>query len=534
MRPPERIEINISELKQSLGRAIMTDDDRATMQAAIDTLAFVTQQLEAKRVSLRKLQRIIFGAKTEKTRNVVGSAPVGPAKPTADMTTQRAAGPRKGHGRNGANAYRGAQRISVAHTSLRAGDECPKCEAGKLYRLSIPKRIVRIKGLAPILGNLYELERLRCNTCGALFSAEEPDDIGDEKYDTTVALLIAVLKYGLGMPFYRLARLQQSIGVPLPPSTQWEVLHAHSAGPAAAYDELVRQGAQADIVHNDDTVAKVLALLRSKNKDAATNESASKARERTGMFTSGIVAIKGTRRIALFFTGRQHAGENLADVLQYRANDLEPPIHMCDAVSRNLPGEFKTVLCNCLAHGRRGFVDVFNSFPDECRHVLETLRDVYRADELARRQKLSPAERLAWHQKHSASLMNDLELWMRGQIDQKKVEPNSGLGEAIGYMQNHWYELTQFLRVPGAPLDNTIVERALKRAILHRKNAMFFKTQNGAHVGDIFLSLIHTAELCGANPVDYLHALMVNAPLVADCPSQWMPWNYQQALAPAA
>ena len=179
----------------------------------------------------------------------------------------------------------------MAHASLRPGDECPKCEAGKLYRLSVSKRIVRIKGVAPILGKVYELERFRCNACGALFSAEEPDDIGDEKYDITVALLIAVLKYGLGMPFYRLARLQQSIGVPLPPSTQWKVLHAHIAGPEAAYNELVRQGAQAELVHNDDTVAKVLALLPSKNKDAATDVSTSKARERTGVFTSGIVAI---------------------------------------------------------------------------------------------------------------------------------------------------------------------------------------------------------------------------------------------------
>lgn len=534
MKQPERIEIDISGLEQILARATMPDEDRATMQAAIDTLAFVTRELEAKRVSVRKLQRIIFGAKTEKTRNVVGSTAADSARPPADATTQPARGPRKGHGRNAAHAYQGAERVSVAHASLHPGDECPKCEASKLYRLRVPKRILRITGLAPIRGKLYELERLRCNTCGAVFTAEAPDGIGHEKYDITVALLIAVLKYGLGMPFYRLARLQQSIGVPLPPSTQWEVLYAHIAGPAAAYDELVRQGAQAEIVHNDDTVAKVLALLPSKNKDAAAEPSASKARERTGTFTSGIVAIKGTLRIALFFTGRQHAGENLADVLQHRAHGLEPPIHMCDALSRNVPSEFKTILCNCLAHGRRGFVDVFSSFPDECRHVLETLRDVYRADELARKQKLSPAERLAWHQQHSAPLMAELECWMKQQFDQNKVEPNSGLGEAIEYMQDHWHELTQFLRVPGAPLDNTIVERALKRAILHRKNAMFFKTERGAHVGDIFLSLIHTAELCAANPVDYLRALMANPRLVADCPSQWMPWNYRQTLAQAA
>ena len=507
------------------------------MQAAIETLAFLTQQLEAKRVSVRRLQRIIFGARTEKTRNVLSSQPAASATGSgaADATGSTPLRRRKGHGRNGASAYHGAEHVPVPHPSLHVGDPCPKCEAGRLRELRVPKRIIRVTGVAPIMAKIYECARLRCDTCGEVFTAGPPDGIGDEKHDVTTALIIAVLKYGLGLPFYRLARLQKSIGVPMAPATQWQVMHAHITGPEAAYDELVRQAAQAELVHNDDTNAKVLALFPSKHKqDDIPDEPKSKSHDRTGMFTSGIVAIKGTIRIALFFTGRQHAGENLADVLEHRAVGLDPPIHMCDALSRNLPKDFETILCNCLAHGRRGFVDVAGAFPDECRYVLEALRDVYRNDELARQQQLSAAERLAWHQEHSAPVMSQLEQWMKEQIEEKTVEPNSGLGEAIEYMQNHWYELTQFLRVPGAPLDNTIVERALKRAILHRKNAMFFRTEHGAHVGDIFLSLLHTAELCGANPVDYLHALMVNAKLVVACPSQWLPWNYQQTLAVAA
>jgi hypothetical protein len=537
MKEPKRIEVDSAELEQILYRSVMTEEDRSTMQAAIETLAFLTQQLEAKRVSVRRLQRIIFGARTEKTRNVVGSQP--PASATgsgaANATGSTSRRRRKGHGRNGASAYHGAEHVPVPHASLHAGDACPECVAGKLYGLRNPKRIIRVTGVAPIMAKVYECEQLRCNTCGEVFTAEPPDGIGDEKYDATTALMIAVLKYGLGLPFYRLARLQKSIGVPLAPATQWQVMHAHIPGPEAVYDELVRQAAQAELVHNDDTNAKVLALFPSKqNQHHVPDEPKSKSQDRTGMFTSSIVAIKGTIRIALFFTGRQHAGENLADVLQHRAAGLGPPIHMCDALSRNLPKAFETILCNCLAHGRRGFVDVAGAFPDECRYVLETLRDVYRYDAIAREQNLSADQRLAWHQEHSAPLMGELENWMAEQINEKKVEPNSGLGEAIEYMQNHWHELTQFLRVSGAPLDNTIVERALKRAILHRKNALFFRTEHGAHVGDIFLSLIHTAELCGANPIDYLRALMANAKRVVACPSQWVPWNYQQALAVAA
>ena len=260
--------------------------------------------------------------------------------------------------------------------------------------------------------------------------------------------------------------------------------------------------------------------------------------ERTGTFTSGIVATGEGHRIALFFSGRQHAGENLKDVLAQRAADLPPPIQMCDALSRNLPGELETILANCLAHGRRQFVDVAERFPEECRHVLESLSVVYHNDAIARERNLSPEERLLFHQAESGPTMEELHAWLARQFDQRLVEPNSALGGAIAYLLKHWEKLTLFLRVPGAPLDNNICERALKKAILHRKNAFFYKTCRGAHVGDIFMSLIHTCELCGANPFDYLTELERHADDAASNPQDWMPWNYRETLdrisAPAA
>jgi len=248
------------------------------------------------------------------------------------------------------------------------------------------------------------------------------------------------------------------------------------------------------------------------------------------VFTSGIVSTSQGRRIALFFTGRKHAGENLASVLRLRSAEAGPPIQMCDALSRNVPAQFETVLGNCLAHGRRRFVEVADLFPEECRHVLETLRDVYRNDELARDRGMTPADRLAFHQSESGPLMGELEGWLAEQFEQRKVEPNSGLGQAIKYMRKHWQKLTLFLRVPGAPLDSNAVERALKKAILHRKNSYFYKTRNGARVGDIYMSLIHTAELAGAAAFNYLVALLRNAEKVAGSPADWMPWNYEAQL----
>jgi hypothetical protein len=273
---------------------------------------------------------------------------------------------------------------------------------------------------------------------------------------------------------------------------------------------------------------KILALMKEANANREADSG--KERERTGIFTSGIVSIGGGQKIALFFTGRKHAGENLSDILAERAAELGPPIQMCDALSRNVPEEFEVLLGNCVAHGRRKFVDVFASFPEECRYVLETLREVYRNDAVAKEQGMTAQERLAFHQAHSGPLMEELEKWLKDQIAERKTEPNSGLGKAISYWKNHWKALTLFLRVPGAPLDNNVCERGLKKVILHRKNAMFFKTANGAHVGDIFMSLIHTCEFSGADPFDYLTQLQRHAEDLSRNPGNWMPWNYKETM----
>ena len=133
---------------------------------------------------------------------------------------------------------------------------------------------------------------------------------------------------------------------------------------------------------------------------------------RKGVFTSGIVSTKDDRRIALFFTGKKHAGENLADLLSRRRSELGPPIQMCDALSRNLPEEFKTILANCLAHSRRNFIKVAGSFPEECRFVLESLGEVYKYDAEAKEKGMSPVERLQFHQENSKPVMDRLKAWL--------------------------------------------------------------------------------------------------------------------------
>jgi transposase len=523
-------EVHLAELAGIVERAksALGEDDYATLKSAIETLAFLTQEIAAKRTSIDRLRKMLFGTSSEKTSHVTGNEP---KKETASKPGDEGGEKpkRPGHGRNGAAAYTGAQKVKVTHLLLGHGDACPECEKGKVYPMAEPQVLLRVRGMAPIVATVYECDRLRCNLCGEIFTASAPPGVGDEKYDATAAAMVALLKYGAGLPFYRIEKLQAGFGIPLPTATQWEIVARMAKLLEPAHDELLNQAAQADLVHNDDTAAKILELGSTSSGDAPADDGDDD--ERTGVFTSAIVAEGEQHRIALFFTGQKHAGENLADVLARRRAELAVPIQMCDALSRNLPGEIETIIANCICHARRKFVDVVNDFPDEVRHLLETLREVYKIDAQAREQGLSPDERLRLHQIESAPLMEALEKWLRALIDERKVEPNSGLGEAIGYMLKHWTKLTLFLRVPGAPLDNNICERALKKAILHRKNALFYKTQNGAHVGDVFMSLIHSAELNRVGAFDYLVALQRHHEDVAAEPGEWMPWNYHAALA---
>jgi transposase len=352
-------------------------------------------------ISMARLQRILFGASTEKTSSILpedledpgtdagvnedvdpspnetdeatgstGSTDEEPAEPAEPAEPDR-----RGHGRNGAEDYPGAQIISISHASLQPGDACPECGDGTVYERKQPGTIIRVVGQAPLQATVYELQKLRCNLCGKVFTAEAPDGVAPKKYDATTGSMVALLKYGSGLPFNRLRRLQGSLGIPLPAATQWDIVHAKAKLILPAFVELIRQAAQGDVLYNDDTNNKILEFMGErarkaalakekldrctaadpdpdpdKDKDKDKDKKEQKTKQRTGLFTTGIVSQCADWRVAVFFTGRRHSGENLGDVLRQRAQELEPPIQMCDALSRNIPSELRTILANCLAH----------------------------------------------------------------------------------------------------------------------------------------------------------------------------------------
>ena len=521
MKPPKLIELKPADVEALLIRVekgALQEGDYEIIKSIVETLAYLSQAVDEKATAIKRLLRVIFGAKTETREKLfkIGS------NPKEDDTPKEGSEPKKqpGHGRNGADAYKNAERIKVPIQDLKAGGPCRECK-GKLYPVKKAGTLVRFVGMAPLAAKIYEMEKLRCNLCGEVFTAQPPNNVGPNKYDETAGAMIAMLKYGSGVPFYRIEKLQESMGIPLPASTQWDIVdNVANGGPHPAYREVIRQAAQGNVIHNDDTPMKILELLKEINEKSS----------RTGMFTTGMMSIVEDRKIALFFTGQKHAGENMMELLKQRDADLEPPIQMCDALSRNAPEALKIILANCLVHGRRNFVDVAANFPEETGYVIDQIAHVYKNDQTAKDQRLSPQGRLLFHQQESGPVMKNLKKWLSEQFAQKKTEPNSGLGKAIAYMLKHWVPLTLFLRVPGAPLDNNICEQTLKKAILHRKNSLFYKTEHGAFIGDMFMSLIHTCNLGDVNPFDYLVSLQKNSSEVFKNPGDWMPWNYQTGI----
>lgn len=375
--------------------------------------------------------------------------------------------------------------------------------------------MVRIKGQNLAQVYLYSVSKLRCNLCGIIIQADIPAEVGTEKYDPSFKALLALMKYYIGIPFYRQEHFQKLLGFPLPDATQWMLIEQLAGFCYAPYKQLKYYAANGTVMHNDDTRVKILEIIK-QIKQGTT--------ERRGMYTTGIISNYAEHQIALFINGRQHSGENVSDILDLRNSDQEDIIQMCDALNANVPKTHKTTLCNCLGHGFRKFEELESFFGTECAVILNKLSQVFKHDAATR--SMDAKARLEYHKKNSQPTMNELAQYMANLIDERQVEPNSELGKSIKYMQKHWPKLSRFLSVAGAPIDNNIVERALKVAIRNRKAAMFYKTTYSAAIGGMLTSIIYTCHLNQQNPQDYLVALQLNQAKILANPEQWMPWNY--------
>ncbi len=537
----------IERLIERLKEGTLQEQDAQLIETLLHFVLKITSLLKRRQTTIKGLKQIFFGSGKQsgsenKSDHQAQSRPHDQTQiPPMNASSERAwsliheggaaseaksESKRPGHGRIPAADYTGAKIVRLDH-HLKPGDPCPDPDCkGQLHSLSEPNIKLYLTGSPCVGATKYERSTLRCTGCDQRINATLPEGVAeDRKFDPTADVTIALLKYGAGMPFYRQARLQEACGVPLPESVQFERCEEVANAALPVYLHLRKLAADGKLFQIDDTGVKILSCLE-ENKDR-------KESERQGTHTSGIVVRdQEGRRIALYQSGRKHAGENLDDLLKKRNPALGTPMKMSDAAAVNGKKKTPTVDLNCLAHGRGKFKEIEENFPLECLRVLEAIRKVYEND--ARTVGMSEQERLEYHQAKSGPVMEALRDWIEKQFEEKKVEPNSGLGKAFQYLRNHWPKLTGFLSVPGAPLDNNEVERALKRFVLFRKNSLFYKTEHGAEIGSILMSLIESCRLNKGNVFEYLLALLRDKAEARRNPERYLPWNYQGAAARAA
>ena len=548
MRQPEDVQLNREEgeaLIERIERNTLSAEDRQVLVKVLTFYFWLLFALREAKLSLKRIKALVFGEKPKPppppaSGGTAGGGSEPPPSASQEVSASAATSlpekkpPPPGHGRQGAEVYRAAQRVECRHDELAVGERCPACGRGRVYRLP-PGVEMRLDGNALLSAVRYELEKLRCSACGQIFTASVPAGVGSEKYTARARAVLALARYYLGLPWHRLEGFQALVGVPVPDATQWEQGELVGDCTYPIFKCLEKEAAQGEVIFQDDTLGRVLALIEENQKAHARARAQGKAKttERTGMHTTALIVQVGERQICLYYTGRRHAGENLERLLAQREPGRGKPLVMSDALSRNQADETGLLRCHCLAHGRRQFSVLDEAFPTESAVVVNALKVVYEHDEEARNKQLSAEERLGYHQTYSEPILTTLKTWLAEQTAQRLVEPNSSLGKAIAYMVDHWDSLTRFLHEPGAPLDNNTAERALKLAIRQRKNSLFSATEHSAYIASILTSVIATCVQAGGNALEYLVALQEHRQEAFANPRAWLPWNYQVALAPS-
>ena len=425
--------------------------------------------------------------------------------------------------------------VKVCHHQLEGvekGQLCPECEKGKLYKFE-PASFIRITGQPPLTTEKHIMEQMRCALCGVVLTAQLPDEVlndgaRQQKYGYSARAMMTINRFFMGSPYYRQESLQSILGVPVSASTVYDQCALVSEALTPVFDYLMTMAANAYLYHIDDTGNRIL----DQTPIEKPNRNGKGTRQRSGIYTSALIAIiPEGQKIVLFQTNIGHAGEWIDEVLKSRDKTLPKPVVACDALSSNVPKTLSCNISNCNSHSRRGFTDIVKNFPQEVEHVLSRYGEIWHNDTVATDKELSLEQRQQYHKQHSLVIMEELKDWCENQQSQPEHEGNSGLGKAISYFLKHYQKLIAFCYIPGAPIDNNLVEMILKLIARGRRNSLFFKSLAGARVADVATSLIATCELNGINLFDYLVSIQQNRWEVSRNPERWLPWTFEQTLS---
>jgi hypothetical protein len=530
MKKPDILTTNTNEIEalaERLERNELSAQDKALVVRLLLMMARLVRLLQEKNTRIKQLKKWLFGpgkdtgsgqsadaGKSSESQTAAAATEPDLEQPQQQLPRKRA----RGHGRNDVDKYWGAKRVHCADADLYLGAPCPdKLCQGHLQHYYKDEPFIRLEGQPLVGATRYDQERFRCSHCDRCFSAKLPEGVPPEKYAPSADAMIVMARYGFTIPWYRLECMQQQFGIPLPASVQWERSESVANCLLAIFLHLQLIGAQSEMMYHDDTGVRILRPLPPKSDD------------RTGLFTTGIVLEYGAWKIALYKSGRAHAGENAAELLKKRAPELKPINKMSDASSRNNKPSVSANIMYCLAHARGRFKKIEGNNTEECRRVIDIISRVYDIEDETR--EMTKEQRLRHHQQHSLPLMESLRTSFSEQLDKHIVEPNSALGGAYNYVLDHFRELTAFTKIPGAPLDNNTCERILRLVVLHRKNSLFYRNDYGAFIGDLLMSIISTCRLNKADPYQYIITIIEHAREARFHPQVWLPWNYRQQLS---
>ena len=495
----------------------LSPEDYQLLLDALLTLATTQTRLANHDVTVHKLRKLLG---IEKSSEKLGS-----------VLKQTKKTPRKKKNRhdNDDEAFTPVKPTVIVHpiVGVDKGDTCRECLTGKVYKTE-PGSLLRITGQSPFKPEQHVMERLRCNACGAYFTAPLPTDVltdgtGGQKYGYSARSLMAIYKYFAGLPFYRQSSIQKLLGVKITASTVFDQVELVCNDIYPVYQLLFNLAADAKHYYLDDTTNRILDAKPIEKK--ARNSD--KMRTRTGVYTSGVIAtIADNRQIVLFETNIGHAGEFIDSILHKRSQSCAKPLIMSDALASNRPTGRDVTMSLCNSHARRQFVDVINHFPEEVEQVLTRYGEIWANDDHTKEEKLTPSARLAYHQAHSGPIMEEIKLWGETHLANETVEENSGLGKAIRYFIKHYDGLSYFCTLEGVKIDNNRIEAMLKIIVRDRKNAMFHKTLLGATIGDVITSVIATSSEAGINVFDYFTTLQREKEQAKANPENYLPWNY--------
>ena len=495
----------------------LSPDDYQLLLDALLTLATTQNRLADNGVTVHKLRKLLGIEKSSEKQSDLNNAPKKSSKKKNTKSKK-----------NNNEDFTPVKPVVIKHelSELNKGDNCPECLKGKVYKVE-PGSLLRITGQSPFTPEQHILERLRCNACGAYFTADLPDEVlsdGDssQKYGYSARSLMAIYKYFAGLPFYRQGSIQKLLGINITASTVFDQVELVCDAIYPVYQYLFELAADANHYYLDDTTHRILDAKPIEKKVRNSD----KMRLRSGVYSSGVIAsLKNNHDIVLFETNIGHAGEFIDRIL-YKRKVAAIPILMSDALPSNQPSIRDVASSLCNSHARRQFVDVINHFPDEVEQVLERYGEIWTNEHKIMDLKLSLLERLEYHKAHSLPILEEIKTWGETHFNNQSIEENSGLGKAISYFLKHYTGLSLFCHHEGVKLDNNRIEAMLKIVVRDRKNAMFHKTLLGATIGDVITSMIATGSEAGINVFDYFTRLQQDAEAAKKYPEKYLPWNY--------